>query len=691
MKHIVRAGESLYSIAKQYGLTVAQLKHLNRLITAHLRVGQELTVSGIFPTAENATQAKEQTDIKPETNLIASKAETDWHIVVPGETLFGIARQYGVTVAQLVAGNGLLSNNLKVGQKLTILREETKQIEPVKNTSDFTTNAHIVVRGDSWYSIAKKYELTVQELKALNHASSDLLSIGQRILLTDTPSDKIEFTEIITPKEEKTEEVNKNQQEDQPIPEIIQKEENTEKEPSDSIEVLPEDIRTLPEATQMRLFLEARKIFRLEATNGIDLFESGLRGAVGRNHVNRPEDLDKIQNRLIQLGMLAANHPESLTQIRQRHGGGAITANLIPKTIEAIERFQSQFRIRFWIEHSMRIAMMKTNSFTPGVIMPDDITYKVLREYTQYRLTFPQPQDGKATTVKFYNFPLSPSTKYYQGVSFVGNSNPEIPLSVFNRLGISEDLAKALQYVSRHEGNFDAINSYDEAVFSYGFIQFAGNGGGLAPLLANIKHKAPKVFQEFFQRYGIDVDFVIHQGQLRQAKLLTANPYDKGGKYWVEGLAAEMVLREDKQLYGVFIRAGHHLPIITLQIDTAIRNYVLPALGIYLNAKIGATQLPNVPITEYIRSPLGLALLIDLTVNQWVLRAKEIFRSAVERTMARFSLKSLEELKQLDERRIIEQIITDAKEQNDMRLVQRATGILQSNLSWEKTQKPLLV
>ena len=257
-------------------------------------------------------------------------------------------------------------------------------------------------------------------------------------------------------------------------------------------------------------------------------------------------------------------------------------------------------------------------------------------------------------------------------------------------MGVNAELALALQYVSRNEGNFDALNTYDKAIFSYGFIQFAGNGGGFPMLLAHIKNKAPRLFQDFFQVYGIDVDFVLHQGAVRQAKVQVANPFDKGGKYWLEGVEAEMELRENKQLYGVFIRAGHHLPIITLQIDAAIRNYVLPAIQIRLNIRIGGLQIPDLLITQLISSPVGLALLIDTVVNQWITRAQDIFRQALENLITTQKLPNLGALQLVDERKIVEQIIADANFRNDMRLVQRATNILKSGLSSQKTITPLL-
>ena len=309
-----------------------------------------------------------------------------------------------------------------------------------------------------------------------------------------------------------------------------------------------------------------------------------------------------------------------------------------------------------------------------------------LREYTLYKLNFPHPHTHKPITVKFQNFPRSPFTSYYQGVSFPGSSNPEIPLSVFQKLGLGKDLAASLKYVSKHEGNFDAINSYDQGIFSYGFIQFAGNGGGLALLLATIKHKAPKVFEEYFQKFGVDVAYTIFDNQIRSAQNQVVNPYDTQGRYLAQGVEAEKILRANKQLYGVFIRAGYYLPIVTLQIDSAIQSYVRPALNIKLDIAVGMLRLNQVLLTDYINSPMGMTLIIDTTINQWINKTREVFRDAIERVAIKQNLYAQSSLIKIDEREVITQIIAEARSRKDLRLAQRATNILHSGLSWRKSE-----
>jgi LysM repeat protein len=718
-KHIVQVGESLYTIAKKYNLTVAELKQLNPLASSNLRVGQELVI----------TTALSQGTAPPEATE---------HIVKSGDTLYSIAREYEVTVAHLLKLNHLTSHNLKIGQRLKV-RDRSSENKPT------TPEIHIVERGDSLHTIAQHYGMSVTELMAINQLNMGTLAVGQKLKVINKPtlkpaeltnpqnSDYQEYTVekgeslyaiarkfslsinelknfnqlnsdmlrvgqlLKIPAKKPMTDANQN-------PEIKALESKTTEtktnninpQVSDNQEIIlktnPEPI--IPEPTpepvygglpaQVKAILEARKIFQLEAVSGVEIFDTPLRGPVGRNHVNRPEDLAKVQARLIQLKVLAENHQETPEVLLKKYGNGAITSNYIPQTIEAIEKFQNQFRVRFWIEHSSRVAMLQTNSFTSGVIIPNDVTYKVLREFTQYRLTFLHPQTNQSMTVQFENFPRSAFTKYYLGVSFSGSSNPEIPLNVFARLGLNETLAKALKFVARNEGNFDVINSYDEGIFSYGFIQFAGNGGGFAPLLASIKHKAPKLFEEFFQKFGIDVEYSVFDEAIRTAKMIVINPYDKGGKYIAEGLEAERVIRSDQQLYGVFIRAGHHLPIITLQIDAAIKAYVQPALQIKLNIIAGTLNLSNVAITDFVQSPMGLALLIDLTVNRWTTQTRDILRDAIEKVALRNKIVTEKDLRQIDEKQIAEQILADANLKRDEILVRRLQALLTSGLSSDK-------
>ena len=98
------------------------------------------------------------------------------YIVKSGDSLYSIARKYNTTVDEIKRLNNLSSNALSIGQVLKI-HSSSESSNTGSNTG--TTNTYVVKSGDSLYSIARKYNTTVDEIKKLNNLSSNLLNIGQ--------------------------------------------------------------------------------------------------------------------------------------------------------------------------------------------------------------------------------------------------------------------------------------------------------------------------------------------------------------------------------------------------------------------------------------------------------------------------------------------------------------------------------
>ena len=99
---------------------------------------------------------------------------TNIYTVKKGDTLYSIANKYNVTVDEIKKLNNLSTNNLSIGMKLSIpIKEESKEVEKA--------TLYTVVKGDTLYSIANKYNVTVDEIKKLNNLSSNNLSIGMKL------------------------------------------------------------------------------------------------------------------------------------------------------------------------------------------------------------------------------------------------------------------------------------------------------------------------------------------------------------------------------------------------------------------------------------------------------------------------------------------------------------------------------
>lgn len=101
---------------------------------------------------------------------------SNYYVVKKGDSLWSIARANGLTVDELKSLNNLSSNVLHVGDTLLISSADS-------TGDDGNDNYYVVKSGDTLWSIARKYNLSVNELKALNNLSSNGLSVGQRLIV----------------------------------------------------------------------------------------------------------------------------------------------------------------------------------------------------------------------------------------------------------------------------------------------------------------------------------------------------------------------------------------------------------------------------------------------------------------------------------------------------------------------------
>ena len=158
--YVVQKGDTLYSIANKLGTTVSELKKENNLTSNTLQIGEVLRI----PTKE------------------IYEEEENIYIVKKGDSLYSIANKYNTTVDELKRINNLTSNILSIGQVLKLPSDKASNVEKEENTISYT-----VQKGDSLYSIARKYNTTIDRIKDLNNLTTNLLSIGQVLLIpTDT-------------------------------------------------------------------------------------------------------------------------------------------------------------------------------------------------------------------------------------------------------------------------------------------------------------------------------------------------------------------------------------------------------------------------------------------------------------------------------------------------------------------------
>ena len=128
----VEKGDTLYSISRKYQITVAELRTANNLSENDvIKVGQKL----IIPDADIGTAAALSSTKTAGSSASASTAKTVEYVVAKGDTLYGIARKNGMTVADLMAINNLDSSAvIKVGQKLKVSAGSTSSSSSAATT-----------------------------------------------------------------------------------------------------------------------------------------------------------------------------------------------------------------------------------------------------------------------------------------------------------------------------------------------------------------------------------------------------------------------------------------------------------------------------------------------------------------------------------------------------------------------------
>ena len=166
IKHVVTKGETVFQIAKKYEVTPFDIYRLN-------------------PDAKNG--------VKENTTLLIPNGSVNksiTHVVGEKETLFGIAKKYNVSVADLETWNkATLQNGLKKGQEIFVSKPSAADLKSVptpfvskpKPVSNVTT--HLVEAKETKYGIATRYGLTVTELEQLNPQIVGGLNIGQTLIL----------------------------------------------------------------------------------------------------------------------------------------------------------------------------------------------------------------------------------------------------------------------------------------------------------------------------------------------------------------------------------------------------------------------------------------------------------------------------------------------------------------------------
>ena len=174
----IRSGDSLSTIASQFGVSVSDLRKWNNLRSSRIRAGNYLLVR---PPSGTLASAIPNASSRPSNSPTGSGRYT----VRRGDTLGGIAERYGTSAAKLRAWNGIRGSTIQIGQELIVSSAATSSRPASRGggAAPSGSGTYSVVRGDSLDKIAKRHGTTVANLRRWNSLSSSRIYPGQKLVV----------------------------------------------------------------------------------------------------------------------------------------------------------------------------------------------------------------------------------------------------------------------------------------------------------------------------------------------------------------------------------------------------------------------------------------------------------------------------------------------------------------------------
>lgn len=200
--HEVKAGETLYSLSKQYDVSIERLKKFNPDLKEGLRAGMKLLIPSPEKNADTpATPTPSASSGDADTNFVA-------HTVKDDQTLYSIARTYGVEMSDIRKANPQMGEVIKLGQVLRIPLHKKKQREreEEQTPAEMLKNYYVIKiePKQTAYSISKQFDISLDSIYTLNPGAEDGLQIGQFLKLPKNrqPEDEAIVQKELEPKEQ---------------------------------------------------------------------------------------------------------------------------------------------------------------------------------------------------------------------------------------------------------------------------------------------------------------------------------------------------------------------------------------------------------------------------------------------------------------------------------------------------------
>ncbi len=179
----IRQGDNLGKIASKYGVSVSEIQRWNGLRSSRIYAGKTLV---IYPRGYtgNIKYNNRRTTTTSNTHS-TGRGNKVYYTIKSGDNLGSIASKYKVSINDLRNWNNISGNKIIAGKKLVIYtNKKSSHVQKSSNTSiSKISKMYIVKKGDSLWSIAQKYNTSVDKIKKVNGLSSDRLNIGDKLII----------------------------------------------------------------------------------------------------------------------------------------------------------------------------------------------------------------------------------------------------------------------------------------------------------------------------------------------------------------------------------------------------------------------------------------------------------------------------------------------------------------------------
>lgn len=158
--HTIGKGNTLFSISKEYNVSIDELNRINPEVSSGLKEGQKILIP-----------------------IVGNSAKSFTYLVKEGETYYSILKMFSLKDEEVLALNPGLSKNLTIGQSILLPGEYmlSKPTDSKTNKVADTVIQHVVLEHETLYSIAKRFMITVDELSKLNQVSSASIKPGMTL------------------------------------------------------------------------------------------------------------------------------------------------------------------------------------------------------------------------------------------------------------------------------------------------------------------------------------------------------------------------------------------------------------------------------------------------------------------------------------------------------------------------------